>query len=149
LDGSDQARAHLGACEPDLVLLDVHLPEGSGLAFARELATGHAGAGVVMVSGQDDLAVAEIALDAGAYGYVTKPFKRNELVIAVRYALHRRQRDHESSRHRAMLEDRVVERTVAAMTPLTSCAWPTRRPSCASPRRSNTATLKPVRTSSG
>ncbi|MEA2247054.1 MAG: cyclic di-GMP phosphodiesterase, partial [Solirubrobacteraceae bacterium] len=52
----------------------------------------------------------KIALDTGAYGFITKPFKRNEVVIAVENALRRRRLEIDARRHRAALEDRVVER---------------------------------------
>ena len=77
---------------PALVLLDVRMPGESGVSLARELAERHAGPAVIMVSGEDDAEVAQIALDAGALGYVTKPFKRNEVAIAIRNARHRRAR---------------------------------------------------------
>jgi putative two-component system response regulator len=67
-----------------------------------------------MMSGQDDAAIAAIALDTGALGYITKPFKRNEVAIAVHNAL-RRHRDECAGRaQREQLEDRVIERTAVA-----------------------------------
>jgi putative two-component system response regulator len=113
-----EAREALRSADADLVLLDVHLPGESGLTFAREIAGHHPGPAVIMVSGADDAEVAGIALDAGAYGYVTKPFKRNEVTIAVQNALRRRRLEHESHDQRAMLEDRVVERTAAVQDAL-------------------------------
>jgi putative two-component system response regulator len=113
-----EAREALRHEEADLVLLDVHLPGESGLTFAREIAGRHPGPAVIMVSGADDAEVAGIALDAGAYGYVTKPFKRNEVTIAVQNALRRRRLECESRDQRAMLEDRVVERTAAVQDAL-------------------------------
>jgi putative two-component system response regulator len=109
-----EARARLEAAEPQLVLLDVHLPGESGLTLAREIAGRHAGPAVIMVSGADDPEVARIALDTGAYGYLTKPFKRNEVSIALANAMRRRRLEIENRAHRARLEDRVVERSAAA-----------------------------------
>ena len=43
-----------------------------------------------MVSGLDDVSSVETALGVGAYGYLTKPFKNNDIIIAVSNALHRR-----------------------------------------------------------
>jgi putative two-component system response regulator len=106
-----EAREELRRRDADLVLLDIHLQGESGLSLARELSGRHQGPAVIMVSGADDAEVAGIALDAGVYGYVTKPFKRNEVTIAVQNALRRRRLESESREHRAMLEDRVVERT--------------------------------------
>jgi putative two-component system response regulator len=108
------ARARLAGAQPALILLDVHMPGESGLSLARELARSHPAPAVIMVSGADDPQVAAIALDTGAYGYLTKPFKRNEVTIALDNALRRRRLENEARAHRAMLEDRVVERTATA-----------------------------------
>jgi putative two-component system response regulator len=109
-----EARSRLADFGPDVVLLDVQLPGESGLSLARELASRTAGPAVLMMSGQDDAAIAAIALDTGALGYITKPFKRNEVAIAVHNAL-RRHRDECAGRaQREQLEDRVIERTALA-----------------------------------
>jgi putative two-component system response regulator len=111
---AEEARACLAERAPDLVILDLHLPGESGLSLARELAARPEGPAVVMVSGQDDAGIAAMALESGAYGYVTKPFKRNEVAIAVRDALRRRADERSSTERRARLEERVVERTAVA-----------------------------------
>jgi putative two-component system response regulator len=109
-----EARTRLADFEPDIVLLDVQLPGESGLSLARELGSRPAGPAVLMISGQDDAAVAAIALDAGALGYITKPFKRNEIAIAVHNALRRHREARAGRAHRERLEDRVIERTAVA-----------------------------------
>jgi putative two-component system response regulator len=63
------------------------------------------------VTGLDDRRYAEAALEHGAYGYVLKPFKPNELVINVVNALRRRTLEIESRNHREELEQTVLERT--------------------------------------
>jgi putative two-component system response regulator len=109
-----EARALVAACSPDLVLLDVHLPGESGLSLVRDLAADPTGPAVVMVSGCADPEVAAIALENGAYGYVTKPFKPHEVAIAAHDALRRQRREREGRASRTRLEDRVVERGAAA-----------------------------------
>jgi putative two-component system response regulator len=113
-----EARAALGRLRPDLLLLDVYLPDENGLTLAREVAALPAGPAVLMVSGEDDASVARIALDAGAFGYVTKPFKRNEVAIAVDHALRRRDVERESRARRFVLEDAIVERAAAVQDAL-------------------------------
>jgi putative two-component system response regulator len=110
----EEARATVRRDRPDLVLLDLYLPDGSGIVLARELAARDGAPAVLIITGEDDEAVARIALDAGAYGYLTKPFKRNELTIATESALRRRDAEREHRARRAALEDSVVERTAAA-----------------------------------
>jgi putative two-component system response regulator len=115
-----QARELIAATRPDLVVLDVQLPDESGLSLVRHLVADPHGPAVVMISGQDDPEVAAIALESGAYGYLTKPFKPGEVAIAVHDGLRRHRRERESRETRARLEDRVVERGAAAREALAS-----------------------------
>lgn len=109
-----EARSQLLTFTPELVLLDVRMPGESGMTLARELAGRGDGPAVLMVSGEDDAEVAQIALDAGALGYVTKPFKRNDLEIAIRNVRHRRAEALHSRAKRTRLEERVIERSGVA-----------------------------------
>lgn len=72
------------------VLCDINLPGESGLDLLRDLRTEHPGVAAVMVTGRDERALADTALGLGAFGYVTKPFEANELLIDLANALHRR-----------------------------------------------------------
>jgi putative two-component system response regulator len=54
-----------------------------------------------------------MAIELGAYGYMTKPFRVNELLIQVANALHRRRLELENRKHRASLEQSVEENTAA------------------------------------
>jgi putative two-component system response regulator len=85
-----EARAQLISFEPEVALLDVTLAEESGLTLATELKALGDGPAVIMVSAHDDTEIAASALDAGALGYVTKPFTPNDVTIAVDNALRRR-----------------------------------------------------------
>ncbi|HLF99179.1 MAG TPA: HD domain-containing phosphohydrolase [Acidimicrobiia bacterium] len=110
-----EARRVLGQEDIALVLADVNMPGESGLELACEVLGCQKGAGpptaVVMVTGVDDPALAKAALDLGAYGYVIKPFERNEIVIAADNALRRRALEIENRDHRDHLELLVTERT--------------------------------------
>jgi putative two-component system response regulator len=80
----------LNAMKFDLVISDIMMPGMSGmdlLMFMRPLFTETA---VIMVTAIDDRKTAIMALELGAYGYITKPFDRNEIVINVVNALERR-----------------------------------------------------------
>ncbi len=78
---------------PDLVLLDVDLPDIDGRAVCRRLRSAGIAAPIIMLTGasgdQDTIA----GLDAGANDYVTKPFKFSVLLARVRAQL----RSHEQS----------------------------------------------------
>lgn len=71
---------------PDLVLLDLGLPDGDGIDLTRQL-RGWSRVPVIVISarGREDDKVA--ALDAGADDYLTKPFGVNELLARMRVAL--------------------------------------------------------------
>ena len=106
-----EARAVLAEHEIALVLSDVRLPVESGFDLAGEIARSHPDTAVVMVTGVDDRDAAEQALAHGAYGYVLKPFRTNELLISVAGALRRRALELENRNHRERLEQTVLQRT--------------------------------------
>ena len=66
---------------------------------------------VIIVTGQDDLKTAEIALEIGVYDYIVKPFRRNEVLISVANAMRRRALAVENRAHWERLEKVVTERT--------------------------------------
>lgn len=74
---------------PSLVLLDLRLPDISGLSVLRELSVLRDTATVV-ITAVDDPNTVETALEMGAYDYVRKPFHINELRARVRSAMRRR-----------------------------------------------------------
>lgn len=65
--------------EPDLVLLDVHLPDMSGIEVLDGLRAAGSTAGVLMVTAERDAAVVRQALSGGALQYVVKPFEQSDL----------------------------------------------------------------------
>jgi putative two-component system response regulator len=73
-----------------LVLCDVRLPGESGMQLAQELALEAPHVAVLMVSGVNDLRIAEAAFEIGAYDYLLKPFSGNEVLISVANAVRRR-----------------------------------------------------------
>jgi two-component system response regulator RegX3 len=83
-DGLDMARSR----RPDLVLLDVMLPDGSGFDLLRELRT-DGRMPVIMVTARGDEADRVLGLELGADDYVVKPFSGRELVARVRAVLRR------------------------------------------------------------
>lgn len=90
-DRMSEAVGLLTSHNPDLVLLDLGLPDGDGLMLTRDI-RGWSRVPILVVSarGREDDKVA--ALDAGADDYLTKPFGVNELLARMRVALrHARQ----------------------------------------------------------
>ncbi|HET8989571.1 MAG TPA: response regulator transcription factor [Acidimicrobiales bacterium] len=83
-----EARQQLAVAKPDLVLLDVMLPDGSGLDFCRELYD-TTRLPVVMVTARSSEVDVVVGLEIGAADYITKPFRLRELVARVRAVLRR------------------------------------------------------------
>ncbi len=86
-DGAE-ALAKFDAARPSLVLLDVMLPQMSGVDVCRELRT-HSQVPIIMVTARNAEIDAVVGLEVGADDYVTKPFRLRELVARVRAALRR------------------------------------------------------------
>jgi len=77
---------------PDLVILDLGLPQLDGLDVTRSLRR-DGDLPIIMLTARDDETDRVIGLELGADDYVTKPFSPRELVARVRAVLRRRDRD--------------------------------------------------------
>ena len=75
--------------DPDVVVSDIFLPDGSGLDLLPKLLALKPGLPVVMMTGAQDVATAVAAMRAGAEDYLTKPFELIELKLAVDKATER------------------------------------------------------------
>src|SRR5262245_46160675 len=73
---------------PDLAILDIGLPDGSGLQLCRQLQLNRM-LPVIFLTGLDEEADVILGLERGADDYVTKPFKVGELVARVGAVLRR------------------------------------------------------------
>ncbi|MDQ1402529.1 MAG: cyclic di-GMP phosphodiesterase [Actinomycetota bacterium] len=108
---SAEARAVLDAEEDVAALLcDIRMPGQSGMELLSELTADFPDLAVIMTTGVDDPRTAEVAFDAGAFGYVVKPFEANELLVSLASAL-RRQELESASRRRLRHLEQTVERT--------------------------------------
>ena len=83
-----EARRSVAIMRPDVVLLDLTLPDGNGLDLLRELHAGN-GVAVIVLSGRGDEADRVAGLELGADDYVTKPFSPREMVARVKALLRR------------------------------------------------------------
>lgn len=86
-----EARAILAEETPDVVLLDVMLPDGSGFDFLREVRAneGTQHVPVMMITARGDETDRVNGLDAGADDYIVKPFMPRELTARIRAVLRR------------------------------------------------------------
>jgi DNA-binding response OmpR family regulator len=87
------ALEHLDGAAPDLVVLDLGLPEVDGLEVCRLLRANGVQVPVLMLTARTEELDAVVGLDAGADDYVTKPFRLAELLARVRALLRRGQAD--------------------------------------------------------
>ena len=73
--------------KPDLILLDIQMPDGSGFAVCETLVKEMRDTPVIFLTGECDIETKVRAFDLGAVDYVTKPFDTVELRARVRAAL--------------------------------------------------------------
>jgi len=113
-----EARSLIEENEYELIICDVRMPGESGLDFAKFITKACPEIALVMISGIDDPEIAQYALEIGAYGYIVKPFKLNEVIINVSNAFLRRDLEIQNRQHRENLEKIVLERTDALLKAL-------------------------------
>jgi two-component system, OmpR family, KDP operon response regulator KdpE len=104
-----------GTRKPDLVILDLGLPDRDGVAFIREMRTWSAKP-IIVLSARTDEAQKVAALDQGADDYLAKPFGVAELVARIRAGLRRAFRSPDSDESSVTFGDVTVDlvnRTVA------------------------------------
>ena len=87
-DTAKKGLIEVGTRKPDLVVLDLGLPDGDGLDVIRDV-RGWSGVPIIVLSARSDETDKIAALDAGADDYLTKPFGTGELLARVRANLRR------------------------------------------------------------
>jgi DNA-binding NarL/FixJ family response regulator len=81
-----QARARIPAVRPDVALLDVRLPDGSGIDVCRDIRQSQPEVRSLIFTAYDDEEALRSAIIAGASGYVIKDIRATTLLDAVRRA---------------------------------------------------------------
>jgi DNA-binding NarL/FixJ family response regulator len=74
----------IGATRPDVVVLDVRLPDGSGIDLCRAILSDHPDVRCIMLTAYDDDEASYSAVLAGASGYVLKDIRGQNLLEAIR-----------------------------------------------------------------
>ena len=109
-DGGAEALRQLEQAHPNVVLLEVTLPDGAGFDFCRELRKLDAAVPVIMMSSRSDEIDVVVALEIGADDYVTKPLRLRELVARMTAHLRRtRFESAEAMRSRLEFRDLVID----------------------------------------
>ena len=91
---------------PSCLVLDVRLPGLSGLDFQRELAARNARIPIIFLTGHGDIPMSVRAMKAGAVEFLTKPFRDQDLLDAVRLALERDRARREQDKEVMILQQR-------------------------------------------
>jgi two-component system, OmpR family, response regulator RegX3 len=123
VDTAADAMRTAAAHEPDLVLLDIGLPDGSGLDVARELRR-ESRVPIIMLTARGSEADRVAGLELGADDYIVKPFSAREVMARVRAVLRRAAPEASTdggepirigalsldrAKHEARLDDRPIE----------------------------------------
>lgn len=108
----EQARANVAGQEINLVVLDLGLPDGSGIDLLREVRTAGNTIPIIVLTARDKISDKVLGLDLGADDYLAKPFDFNELSARIRAHLRRSGHQPGTSIHVADLTIDLVNRTV-------------------------------------
>ena len=99
-------RSGLQTCidwKPDLMILDLMLPELSGIEVCRRLRQQNNDVPIIMLTAKDDVSDKVMGLDMGADDYMTKPFAIEELLARIRVSLKKHRVDvHENDGSRSV-----------------------------------------------
>jgi FixJ family two-component response regulator len=97
---------------PSCLVLDVRMPDVSGLALQEKLAAAGPRIPIIFISGHGDITVSVRAMKAGAVDFLPKPFNDQDLLEAIQEAI---ARDRQAREEWAVLQD--IQRRVALLTP--------------------------------
>ena len=104
-----EARSLWDSHHPQVALIDLALPGERGSVLLEESWVKTLETVVIVVTGSDDIDLADEAFEHGAYGYVVKPYTPNELLMQVSSALRRRHLERGAMDQVAELERKVIE----------------------------------------
>ncbi len=109
-DTGAEGLRQVDALRPNLVLLEVTLPDASGFDVCRELRKKDAAVPVIMMSSRSDEIDAVVALEIGADDYVVKPLRLRELAARIAAHLRRmRMESAEATRNRLEFRELVID----------------------------------------
>ncbi|KTT72038.1 response regulator transcription factor [Sphingomonas endophytica] len=104
--------AAIGEAQTGCIVMDVRMPEIDGLAFQRHMAEAGIALPIIFISGYADVALSVTAMRQGAFMFLTKPFRDQDLLDAVSDAL---RSERETRGHR--VEAAAARAAFAALTP--------------------------------
>ena len=84
---AEEAMRLLESQSPDAILLDIHLPDGSGIEILEKLKESGEPSSVIMITADPQLDDVKAALRLGAYDFISKPINFEELAVTLQNAL--------------------------------------------------------------
>ena len=96
---------------PTCLVLDVRLPDASGLDIQRELAAADIRVPIIFITGHGDIHMSVQAMKGGAIEFLTKPYREQELLDAVQLGLARDRSQQGDEQHLATLKERFATLT--------------------------------------
>lgn len=91
------AREVLGKEIPDLIILDIMLPDGNGVDICRELKGQYPKTPVILLTAKDRVSDKVTGLESGAEDYIVKPFETMELIARIKVCLRRKENGHQKT----------------------------------------------------
>ena len=101
----------------DLILLDIVLPDMSGMDVLKKIREIDSDAFVIMMTAYADVETAVTAMKAGAYDYINKPFEIEELRLTIKKALETKELKGEVLRLRSKNKDAIKDEEICGISP--------------------------------
>lgn len=79
----DEARQQMEKDKPDLLIVDINMPDGDGLEFVREVLPHAPSMRVLVISAHEEREYPEMARDCGAHGYLCKNSTPTDVIAAL------------------------------------------------------------------
>ena len=87
----EDAYSYLENTLPDLILLDIELPDGNGMDLLKQVVNDGLGSDIIVMTAHGSVDMAGQAIRTGAFDFLTKPFDANRLQVTIANALEHRQ----------------------------------------------------------
>lgn len=107
----DEALYWVSQGDINVVLLDIKMPTISGIELLNNITADYPDICVIMVTAVVDIQTAIDSLKLGAYDYITKPFKKDEILQNVHEAILRCKRRLKEKNKRLLIQERFADQT--------------------------------------
>ncbi len=133
----EDCREMIDILEPDLILLDIHFPDGNGLEFLKSLRDENLNIDVILVTAARDVESVKSAMHGGVFDYIVKPLEFSRMRDSLS-----RYRDHVK---RLNALDTVEQSDIDGLLPRAKTDRPANRPANLLPKGIDALTLNKVR----